>query len=334
MGARLSHDQIEDLLDYIGVDNVKQWKGDKIQFCCPIHGESHPSCGINADYSPSDNQGEHYQVFHCFSCGQSGTLSWFLFKSMPDKFKSCRKAEEFLKDRYGVTFTYFYDDESREILRYEDKYNSPKEKRFELPMSYIAPYKSGKETYQYFFNRGFDEEDMKKFMIGRDLKEQTITIPAFWEDGKLAGLIGRFVIDRPKNMRFRIYDFPKSSLIYPLDKVRTVKDTLIGVESMLDAIMMHKWGFPNTVAVMGNGMSKEQSTQISDRCSKFIALFDKDKGGRVATEQSKKVLSGKVMILLPTYYPEKGKDPCDWGEIETNKVLKSVSLISGRLPRV
>lgn len=34
----LSKEQIEDLLDYIGVEKVQQWKGSKIQFCCPIHG--------------------------------------------------------------------------------------------------------------------------------------------------------------------------------------------------------------------------------------------------------------------------------------------------------
>ena len=34
----LSKEQIEDLLDYIGEDKVQQWKGSKIQFCCPIHG--------------------------------------------------------------------------------------------------------------------------------------------------------------------------------------------------------------------------------------------------------------------------------------------------------
>lgn len=31
----LTKNQIEDLLNYIGVDKVQFWKGDKIQFCCP-----------------------------------------------------------------------------------------------------------------------------------------------------------------------------------------------------------------------------------------------------------------------------------------------------------
>ena len=62
----LTQDQIEDLLDYIGVEKVGQWKGDKINFCCPIHHEKNPSCGINADYVPVDEPFTHYQVFNCF----------------------------------------------------------------------------------------------------------------------------------------------------------------------------------------------------------------------------------------------------------------------------
>lgn len=36
--TRMSKEQVEDLLNYIGVDKIQDWKGSKIQFCCPIHG--------------------------------------------------------------------------------------------------------------------------------------------------------------------------------------------------------------------------------------------------------------------------------------------------------
>lgn len=35
---RLNKDQVEDLLNFIGVSKVSQWKGDKIRFNCPVHG--------------------------------------------------------------------------------------------------------------------------------------------------------------------------------------------------------------------------------------------------------------------------------------------------------
>ena len=299
-------------------------------------GESHPSCGINIDYTPDDRPNEHYQVCHCFSCGFSGTIPWFVFKSLPDKFKNIKEVEEFLKKRYGVTYAYTYDPTTQTIKRYEDFGQEQKTTRFEMPRTKLAPFKSGKQTYQYFFDRGFDKEDLKKFMIGRDLENETVTIPAFWEDGTLAGIIGRYIDpNRPKNMRFQIYEFPKGSLIYPLDKLEVINDTIIGCESMLDVIMLHKWGFPNAVAMMGDGMSRQQADQIASRCKVFIDLFDRDKGGLEARRIAQRRLGNRVMYLIPSYYPEKGKDPSDWGEIETNKVIKSASFLGVKsIPRL
>ena len=333
----LTHDQIEDLLDYMGVTGVKQWKGDKIQFCCPVHGESHPSCGINADYSPEGKPNEHYQVAHCFSCGFSGTIPWLLFKAMPEQFKSLGEAVKFIKSRYGVSF--IYNDNSGDICltRYEDLMPALEKsvKRFELPKSELAPFKSGKSTYTYFLKRGFDLDDVKEYMIGMDTVNKTVTVPIFWEDGKLAGIIGRYIDpNRPKNMRFKIYDFPKSGIVYPLDKLEVINDTIIGVESLFDCIMLRKWGYTNAIAFMGDGVSKSQADLIAKRCSKFIPLFDLDNGGETALNILKKRLGNRVMILEPTYLPKSGKDPIEWGELETVKRINSAKIGSiGSLPR-
>lgn len=336
MRSGLNEEQIEDLLlNVLHSPKIMPWKGSKIQFCCPVHGESHPSAGIDIDFCTEDSPNAHYQVFHCFSCGASGTLPWLVHKSLPDRFKSVKKASDFLKERYDVSYNYTHRDIKGGIKRYDEQ-SEVEDKRFELPKSFIAPFKSGKETYQYFFDRGFDKSDLQKFLIGRDLESETVTIPVFWEDGVLAGVIGRYIDkNRPKNMRFKIYNFPKGHLIFPLDKLRVVNDTIIGVEAMFDVMMLHKWGFPNAVAMMGDGMSKKQADQIASRCKVFIDLFDNDKGGDIARKIAKERLGNRVLYLTPTYYPEKGKDPSDWGEIETLKVLKSVSYLGAKsIPRL
>lgn len=336
MSSGLSKPQVEDLLEYLGVTTVKQWKGDKIQFCCPIHGESNPSCGININYSPPDSPHESFQVFNCFSCGAGGTLPWLVFRALPDQFKSLSKAQKFLTERYGVDFRYTYDPKTNQIKRYEDFGLNNVTPRHELPLSKLAPFKSGKETFKYFFNRGFDKDDMRKFMIGRDLDNETVTIPAFWEDGTLAGVIGRYINPaRPKHSRYLIYDFPKSTLIYPLDKLQVVDGTIIGCESMFDVIMLHKWGYPNAVAMMGDSISKRQADQIASRCKVFIDLFDNDPMGIKSREYRRKRLGNKVMYLVPSYYPDEGKDPSEWGEVETNKVINSATLFGDRdIPRL
>ena len=319
---------IEDLLDNVlNTPKRTQWKGDKLQFCCTVHGESNPSAGIHLNYTQEDGSTPR-AVFNCFSCGASGSIEWLVYKSMPDQFKNLQEVIHYLNKRYGDII----EPEQRvnrlkEIKHYEDFMNTPKEERSVMPLYKLAPLKSGKETYQYFFSRGFDKEDMKKFMVGRDLNKKTITIPVFWEDSTLAGIIGRFISSKKaKNERYWVYDFSKSKLLFPLDKLEIINDTLIGCESMLDVMMLHKWGIFNSVAIMGDVMSKEQASQIINRCRVFIDLFDNDKGGLTARESAIKRLGGHVMYLTPTYYPPTGKDPCEWGKKETLKVIASATL--------
>ena len=327
MSSNLSKEQFEDLLDnVIGVTKRNPWKGSKCQFNCPIHHESNPSCGVNLDYSPE--LGKHYQVFNCFSCGASGTIPWLLFKSLPDQFKNLRKAEEFLEARYGVNFNYIYEEGEIKIRLYEDRFISVDSERKVFPRSNIAPYQSGKETFNYFFMRGFNNPDLKRFMIGRDLKHKTVTIPVFWEDGQLAGMIGRYITKRPKNMRYKIYwNFEKGKLLYPLNDFMVSNDTIICVESMLDVIMMKHWGYENALAIMGVFLSKEQSDILARKCKKVILLFDNDERGLEALEKARAMLKDRVQVLIPTYYPDKGKDPSEWGERETQLVIDSASLV-------
>lgn len=328
--SSLTKDQIEDLLHYIGAENIGQWKGNNIQFCCPVHHEVHPSAGICCDYTPKDEVGAHYQVYNCFSCGCSGSLPWLLFKSMPDDFKSVYDAEQFLAERYGVDYGRIISGlKTRRVQRFGDvDKKSIGVYRKELPMAKIAPFKSGKATYKYFFQRGFDKQDLKDWKIGRDLENRTVTIPAFWSNGNLAGVIGRYIDpDRPKNMRYKIYDFQKSSLIFPENKLEVIDDTIIGVEGMFDCIMLHKWGRPNTISIMGNKMSKAQADYIAAHCKKFISLWDNDDGGIKAEQIARKLLSGRVDYFTCDYSDVVGKDPSEWGELQTNKILSTASLL-------
>lgn len=338
MRVSFTQEQMEDLLTYIGVEKLTQWKGSKIQGCCPVHGEENPSFGVNIDYCPDGEPNAHLAVAHCFSCGFSGTIPWLLVKTIPAECPNISAAEKWIKERYGITLECLTNNDGEfYIPHFEDIYDSqvPVE-RHVSPRTMLAPFRSGKETYQYFFDRGFDKSDMKKFMIGRDLASETITIPAYWEDGQLAGVIGRYIDpSRPKNSRYKIYDFPKGTVLFPLNHLRAVNDTLIGVEGMFDAMMLHKWGFPNACAMMGGTITRQQADLIASKCSKFIALFDADEGGEKAIEVTKKRLKDRVVILEPTYYPKHGKDPCEWGEIETVKVIKSAKYAGVKsLPRI
>ena len=244
----LTKEQIEDLLNYIGVSKIGMWKGNKIQFCCPIHREEHPSCGINSEYQKDFNS-PVTQVFNCFSCHESGDLVWFLYKSMPDKFRSVNRARLFIENRYNLNLKVkFKPHNDNSLKRYEDSFiDLSNTYRKVIPKTHLAIFKSGKETYSYYFKRGFNKNDMKEYMVGRDLINKTVTFPVFWEDNTLAGIIGRYINpNRRYGERFKIYDnFSRGELLYPINKLEVVNETIILVESIIDAQLLRKWGYKN-----------------------------------------------------------------------------------------
>lgn len=342
MSEVLSKEQIEDLIVYCGSEPT-QWKDNDMLICCPVHGESHASMGISYDK----------QVCHCFSCGFAGDFAKLLVYSLPDQFgfnnstpdlecktymRSYRKAREFLAERYELEY-HEVGRFTKSVKRYEqtlNKYLKDDRKRIELPRFKLAPYMSGKETYQYFFQRGFTKEDMKTFMIGRDLDNKTITIPVFYEDGVLAGVIGRYIDkNRKKNQRYKIYDgFNRSDLLYPLDKAKPKKDVVILVEGQFDAIRMYNLGYTNTFAIMTNQLSHRQAEWLCTHCSVVIWVGDNDSRGLEGREKAQKLLKNMVDFKIVDY-PDYGKDVCDWSDEDIREMIDNAhGLIVRKIKRL
>ena len=342
MGSTLTKEQIEDLLIYCGTQPTF-WRDDDMLVNCPVHGESNPSMGVNVEK----------QVCHCFSCGFKGTFTKLLYNSLPDEFgydsstqetqnktwfRADRKAREFLSSRYELEYREI-GEKLKRIKRYEDVLAIPdflSDENKSIPMYKIAPFMSGKETYKYFFNRGFTKEDMTKYMIGRDLEHKTVTIPVFNVDGTLAGVIGRYISKKRKhNQRYKIYDnFDRGSLLYPLNYYEPFEDTIIIIEGQFDAIHMHKCGFTNSLSLMTNEMTKIQAKWLEDNCECVIYIGDNDDRGLQAREKNRKLLGNKVNFKLVDY-PEHGKDPCDWSIKEIEDMIATAhSPLVRRLSRM
>ena len=329
MGDKLTEEQVDDLLAYIDTENPNYWKQGEKLVCCPVHGEHNPSMGISIDK----------QVCHCFSCSFAGDFAKLLAYSKPEEFgldlsteecekktsfKAYRKAKELLKSRYELEY-HELGHRSRNIKRYEQSRNiylQEDEKRVELPRFKLAPFKSGKETYGFFFDRGFTRQNMIDYMIGRDLDNETITIPVFYEDEVLAGVIGRYISkNRKKNQRYKIYDkFERSNILYPLNKSKPVKGVVIIVEGQFDAIRMHNAGYINTYAIMTNQLSKKQAEWLCTHCDTVIWVGDNDSRGLEGRDKAYKMLKNKIDFKIVDY-PDHGKDVCDWSDKEIEEML-------------
>ena len=304
MKDELTREQALELLRYAGMTNIKyEYAGkDNVQGCCPVHGESTPSMG----YSFSKN------VAHCFSCHWSGNIQWLLFKTCEGEFKSVYDVERWIRERYNVDLGKYSVDFTKNLRRYddiEDAEEEIEEKQHELPRHFLAPFKSGKETYKYYYDRGFNRKDLVYFNVGRDLENETVTIPVYNADSTLCGVVGRYIDpNRPKNARYRVYEFPKGKVTYPIDKLEIKDDTLILVEGILDAMWLHKHGYTNAQSILGNGLTYEQCDLLKDyEFSTVILAFDKDSGGDTAINIAKKRL-GDSYTYKQVIYPEGVKD--------------------------
>ena len=311
----LTREQIKDILYEIGSTKVIDKAGKKnLQCNCPIHGESTPSMGVHT---------ETLQV-HCFACHFSGSLQWLVYKAVDD-FRSTFEVEKWISERYGVEFDTKKDNISalKNLRRFEDRYTETVEenKRHELKRTFLAPFKSGKETYSHFTKRGFTKKTMQDFMIGRDLESKTVTIPVFWEDGVLGGVVGRYIDpNRPKNSRYKLYDFPKSTMTYPQDKLEVIDDTIIIVEGILDSLWLHQLGFPNAQSILGNEISKDQVKYLKSKASKFIVMTDNDSGGEHGANRIKEYMGREVQLFSVTYPPNK-KDAQECTKEEIQEML-------------
>lgn len=316
MRRELSREQLKDLLRYAGVTKIIDRGKTNIQFCCPVHGENTPSMGIRVEDT----------VCHCFSCHWSGNIQWLLFTTCKDQFRSIYEVEAWIRDKYQVDLGAEEREMRKNLRRYEDfgmnDDEETEEKQHELPMYYLAPFKSGKETYAVYFERGFNKQDMVNFKIGRDLENETFTIPVFNADSTLCGVVGRYIDpNRPKNARYMVYEFPKGKVTYPIDKLQIIDDTLILVEGILDAQWLHKYGYTNAQAILGNGLSYSQAELLKKyKFSKVILAFDDDTGGETAIKIAKKRLGDGYKYLL-VKYPEGCKDVQDMTEKQLNKMF-------------
>lgn len=319
MSKELTREQVIDILRYIGV-KVEDRGKDNIQFCCPVHGESNPSMG----YSFSKG------ICHCFSCHFSGTIEWLLYNSLKDEFRSLREAERWIKENYNVDVGAYDREYGRTLRRYGEEVDTIEEteqRRHELPKSFIAPFKSGKETYKYFFDRGFTKATMQEYLIGRDINLQTITIPIFHQDGILAGVIGRYIDpNRPKNYRYEVYDFPKGTLLYPIHKFEPLiingNKIAILCEGNFDSLWLHQNGYRCALATQGNALTKTQAQLIKDLDIDIIVLaYDNDKGGKIAIDITKKNL-GDSYIYRQFIFPEDCKDPQDMSKEQLDYAIE------------
>ena len=335
----MQRDQLKALLAELGVEGDKYGRypdsGDNIQFCCPWHGETRPSCGIHI----YDEYGK------CFACGEHFNLAKLVAHQLgftyPNGEEDLSRGYRWLEEKYNVDMRQLPNKKNLRLIEDEeedlgDDYEESSG-RHEIKMVEIAPFQSGKATHPYYFSRGFTKEAVRLFKIGWDEDLLRVTMPIFWGDGALFGVIGRAILNpkledgspnpeykkvyRGENFaRYYIYDrAPIGEILYPLNLFKFIpnmKKTAILVEGQMDSQWLYINGYTNVLSCINSkitynkktGECKQRDLLLELGVEKLIFMFDDDEAGKEGIKHNYDILKDDFTIY-GVKYPEGKTDP-------------------------
>ena len=305
---------------------------------CPFHREKTPSFFVH----PAK------QIFHCFGCGEGGSVFHFLMKARSLSFG---EAVEDLAERYGVS------------IRYEKgpAPERPQEDLYRILQAASETYRellrsspAGVGAREFLRRRGITPEAEQEFFLGyggggKDLLEALaregvdparaeaagllvsregggyrerfrgrVIFPIADARGRICGFGARAIDDTvPKYLNSpesQVYH--KSSVLYGLHQalpsIRRERKVLV-VEGYMDLIGMWQKGVKNVVATCGTSLTESHARALKRMSEAVILLFDGDVAGKRSAVRAGGPLyaTGVSPLVL---FPPKGMDPDDWAK--------------------
>ena len=329
----LEASKIEDVVqDYV---NLRR-RGVNMIGLCPFHHEKTPSFTV----SPAKN------IFKCFGCGKGGDAAKFIMEhenlSYPDALKQLAKKFRIEIEEVELTPEMVAEQQERESLFIVNEFA----RQFYEDQLFNTDF--GKSIgLNYFKERGFREETIKKFGLGfapnqRDAFTQKATQMGykpeylqklgltkngrdfFWNrvmftihnlSGKPIAFAGRIL---QKDVKAPKYINSPETEIYVKNKIlygayfakRAIRqlDECILVEGYTDVISLHQAGIENVVASSGTSLTEGQISLIKRFTPNIKILYDGDPAGIKAALRGLDMVLEKDMNVRVVLLPE-GEDP-------------------------
>ena len=180
------------------------------------------------------------------------------------------------------------------------------------------------ESKSYFHGRGINDESIDYFYLGYSQKQGMVTVPLHSPTGMPVGIIGRSI----EGKRFKNSDnLPRSLTMFNIHRAKKVSPTIIVCESSFDAIRIHQAGYPNVVATLGGGISKQNIHNLNKYSSSIIIATDADEAGRKLGMEIVGKLPGKSISWAcyeeAMIYPHEAKDVGDLTDQEIKQCIKN-----------
>ncbi len=344
MSGRISESTLREIRDRADIVEVVSEtvrlsrSGASFRGLCPFHREKTPSFFVH----PAK------QIFHCFGCGEGGSVFHYQMKVRNLAFA---EAVEDLGDRYGVPIR--YEKGPRPDRPQEDLYRIL-QVASETFRELLRSSPAGKGARDFLRRRGITPEAEQEFFLGfggrgKDLLEALaregvdpvraeaaglllrrddggfrerfrgrVVFPIADGRGRVCGFGARAIDDAvpkylnsPESMVYR-----KSSLLYGLHQALPAirrEMAVVVVEGYMDLIGIWQRGVKNVVATCGTSLTEGHARAMKRMTEAVILLFDGDVAGkRSAVRAGGPLYAAGISPLV--LFPPKGMDPDDWAK--------------------
>ncbi|MDP4119027.1 MAG: DNA primase [Bacillota bacterium] len=307
--------------------------GSRYMGLCPFHSEKTPSFHVSADK----------QLYHCFGCGEGGTVVQFIMKMENLDFVETIK---FLANRAGINLPEGNEKSS------DGEYFRKKQKMLEMYVLAARFYyssltgESGKTALSYLTARNIDGSTITRFGLGYspneydaltkhliglgyfenlmlesglvrkseksgklyDFFRDRVMIPIFDIRGNVIAFGGRTMVKSDGRKYINSSDsiiFNKSKTLYALNFAKSsCSERIIMVEGYMDAISLHKYGFTNAVAGLGTAFTNDHAKILSRYTREIVLCYDSDAAGQKAVTAALEILSATDMKIKVLTIPE------------------------------
>ncbi len=313
-------------------------RGEGYWGCCPFHNEKTPSFNIMNDK----------KMYYCFGCHAGGSLIQFYMNMEKLSFYDAALA---LAKKAGIDVIF----DGNTSAQYPQ--NSLKDDYIELYNRISGTYNYlltastlGKETLQYLYDRGINNETIEVFQLGFSPKDRywlkkflvekkysesflidsglfskkypdisffsnRLMFPICNRHGQTIAFGGRILEgEGPKYLNSSdLVQYKKRETLYAFHLAKQFireEKSVIICEGYMDVIAYHQAGTKNTVAPLGTALTEDQVRLLSSFCDTFYLSFDSDSAGQDATYKSI-LLCRQHNVSVKIIRFTVGKDPAE-----------------------
>lgn len=327
--------QSADIVSLIGDYVSLKPRGSNHIGLCPFHGEKTPSFTVSADKN----------IWHCFGCGEGGNALGFLMKIENMSFvEAVKNLAERCNIKIEIENKEKNDDYEKKLKIMEEAavfyqnnlLGSPAGKhalnylyKRGVTLETIKKFRIGlspdgyDKLVKHFEEKKISLEDATRLGLVRkseknknysDYFRARVMFPIFNYKGSVIAFGGRILTDiQPKFLNSPDTEvFSKRKNLYLFNFAKSEmgkKKYTIVVEGYFDAVIMHQYGFTNTVASLGTALTKEQAELIARYSKNIVLAMDPDEAGEKAVDRGIEIfedvgLNVKVLILPKSFDPD------------------------------